>query len=189
MKHARGTIVLLLTLLAGFAWELITDSTGNDVALLRLGALPDSGQLDGQFWRLATYSFLHFNSAHLLINALLLLWVGRFVERGIGTPRFGAIYSFSVLTSAALILLFHYWHPKTGATVGASGGIFGLLGAALLIAYRLRSDRVRKWLWLALIIGFAVSFLPNISLSGHLGGLIGGISLAFVLMRPKSSES
>jgi membrane associated rhomboid family serine protease len=49
------------------ALEIVTHSVGNDVALLKLGALPDNGELNGQYWRFATYSFLHFNWAHLLV--------------------------------------------------------------------------------------------------------------------------
>jgi len=48
---------------------------------LKLGALPDNGQLRGEFWRIATYSFLHFNWLHLLLNVGLLLWIGRIVEQ------------------------------------------------------------------------------------------------------------
>jgi membrane associated rhomboid family serine protease len=177
----------VLALLFGFGLELATDSAGNDAALLRLGALPDNGRLGGEYWRFVTYSFLHFNWAHLVVNAILLLWVGRIVERRIGTGRFGAIYFFSALTSATSILLFHYWHPKMGATVGASGSIFGLFGAALVISYLkqwVSFERLRLWLWIALFVGFGVSLLPDISMSGHIGGLIGGSCLALVMPRP-----
>ena len=93
------------------------------------------------------------------------------------------------LCSAAVILLVHNWQPKEGATVGASGGIFGLLGAALIISYR-RNDnpRFRMWLWLVLLIGFAISFLPDISMAGHIGGIIGGAPLA-LFVKPKANEN
>jgi rhomboid protease GluP len=168
-----------------FGLELATHSVGNNDALLKLGALPDNGELQGQYWRLATYSFLHFNGVHLLVNASLLFWIGGMLERRMGATFTGAIYLCSVLSSAFMILLVHSWHPKIGATVGASGGMFGLVGATLLISYRDtefigRASRLRTWLWLVLLIGFSVSFLPEISMAGHAGGLIGGLLAASV---------
>ena len=91
-----------------------------------------------------------------------------------------------------MILLAHSWHPKTGATVGASGGMFGLLGATLVISYRNagfidQAARLRTWLWLVLFIGLAVSVLPEISMAGHVGGLIGGGFVAiFTKLRKKA---
>jgi membrane associated rhomboid family serine protease len=121
----------------------------------------------------------------------LLLWAGRIVERRVGIGQFTGIYAASALFSAAVILLFHHWHPKMGATVGASGGIFGLLGAALVIFYRrdsTPSDRLRTWLWIALLAGLTISFLPGISMAGHIGGLIGGIFMASVVKQRSESK-
>ena len=136
MKAGLGTITLVVALLVGFGIEIATHSVANEASLLKLGALPDNGALHGQYWRVAPYSFLHFNGAHLLVNVLLLFWVGRIVEGWVGIACAAAIYGSSVLSSATVILLFHNLHPKAGATVGASGGIFGLLAAALIISYR-----------------------------------------------------
>src|SRR5438132_8481403 len=107
----RGTIVLILAITVGFGIEIATNSVGNDDALLKLGALPDDGQLHGQFWRIATYSFLHFDGVHLLLNVGLFWWIGRVVERQAGTGRGALIYFVSVICSAAVILLVHSWHP------------------------------------------------------------------------------
>jgi len=177
----RGTALLLVAIAIGFGIELATNSIGNEAALLKLGALPDNGQLHGEFWRIATYSFLHFNWLHLLLNVGLLFWIGRIVENQVGIGRGALIYFVSVICSAAMILLIHNWHPKDGATVGASGGVFGLLGAALIILYRKNSgERFRKWLWLTLAIGFGVSLSPDISMAGHFGGIIGGAAVALL---------
>jgi membrane associated rhomboid family serine protease len=179
---ARGTVLLIVAIVIGFGIELATKSVGNDAALLKLGALPDDGQLQGEFWRIATYSFLHFNWLHLLLNVGLLFWIGRTIERQVGTGRGAIIYFVSVLVSAAVILLVHNWHPKPGATVGTSGGVFGLLGAALIISYRQNGEeRLRRLLWIVLLIGFGISLLPDISMAGHIGGMLGGVGAALPL--------
>lgn len=178
-RRRTGTIGLIVAILIGFGIELATNSVGNDAALLKLGALPDNGQLHGEFGRIATYSFLHFNWLHLALNVGLLWWIGRIIENQVGVRRGAMIYLVSIACSALVILLWHNINPKEGATVGASGGVFGLLGAALVISYRKNgSERFRKWLWIALLIGFGVSFLPEISMSGHIGGILGGVATA-----------
>jgi rhomboid protease GluP len=156
VKAGVGTIALVVALLVVFGIELATRSVGNDASLLKLGALPDNGALHGQYWRVATYSLLHFNGAHLLVNVLLLFWVGRITESWVGTPYATAIYVSSVLSSAAVILLFHNLHPKTGATVGASGGIFGLLAAALIIL--IATARARLIETAVFALGFGLLF-------------------------------
>src|SRR5207302_7560557 len=137
-----------------------------------------------QYWRLATYSLLHLNGTHLLVNAMLLLWIGRIVESRVNIADASAIYVSSVLCSAALILLVHHLYPKTGATMGASGGVFGLLAAALIISYRHKpqpvagQSRLRALLRIALLAGFGISFLPGTSMTGLDGCLVGGAVLA-----------
>jgi len=178
----RGTIVLILAITVGFGIEIATNSVGNDDALLKLGALPDNGQLQGEVWRIATYSFLHFNWMHLLLNVGLLFWIGRIVEQEVGAGQGALIYFVSVICSAAVILLMHNWHPKQGGTVGASGGVFGLLGAALIISYRQNGERrLQKGLWIVLLAGFGVSLLPDVSMAGHIGGIIGGVPVALLV--------
>src|SRR6266550_8212500 len=189
IRDSYGTLWLIIAIMIAFGIEITTNSVGNDAALLKLGALPDNGQLHGEFWRIATYSFLHFNWLHLIVNVSLLLWIGRIVERQVGTTQAMLIYFASVLCSAALILVVHNWNPKAGATVGASGGIFGLLGAALIISCQLKGDdRLRRRLWIALLVGFAVSLFPGISMAGHAGGIVGG-GLMALLVKIRMNES
>jgi membrane associated rhomboid family serine protease len=184
MKPGTGTIILVVAFLVVFGIELANHTAGNETLLLKLGALPDNGELHSQYWRLATYSFLHLNGTHLLVNAMLLLWIGRVVENRVTFADASAIYVSSVLCSAALILFVHQLYPKIGATMGASGGVFGLLAAALIISYRQKAElldrqsRLRTLLWIALLAGLGISILPGISMAGHVGGLIGGAAVA-----------
>jgi membrane associated rhomboid family serine protease len=185
----HGTIWLIIAIAVAFGIEVATNSVGNDTALLKLGALPDNGQLHGEFWRVATYSFLHFNWLHLLLNVGLLFWIGQIVEQQIGTGQGALLYFVSVLCSAAVILMVHNWHPKEGATVGASGGVFGLLGAALIIFYRQNGEpRLKMRVWIVLAAGFGVSLLPDVSMAGHVGGMIGGVPLAFLTKVQKNEN-
>ena len=184
MKPCTGTIILIAAIFVVFGIEFASHSVGNETLLLKLGALPDNGQLHGEYWRLATYSFLHLNGTHLLVNAMLLFWIGRVVESRVNFISAGVIYVSSLVCSAAMILFVHHFHPKTGATMGASGGIFGLFAAALIILHREtteplgRQSRLRALVWVALLAGVAVSLLPGISMAGHIGGLIGGAVVA-----------
>jgi rhomboid protease GluP len=189
IDNILGTIWLIIAIAIGFGIEVATNSVGNDDALLKLGALPDNGELHGEFWRVATYSFLHFNWLHLILNVGLLFWVGRIVEQQVGPGRGALIYFVSVLCSAAVILLVHTWHPKEGATVGASGGVFGLLGAALIISYRRQAEpQLKMRLWIVLASGFAVSLLPDISMAGHIGGILGGVPTALLVKLRKNEN-
>ncbi len=187
MKSMPGTWILILILLAIFGVEISTHTMGDETALLKLGALPANGQLHGEYWRLLTYAFLHLNWTHILVNLALLWWVGRIVERRTGTGRFALIYLVSILLSGATILFKYAMAPSEGAAIGASGGVFGLLGAALVLVYRrdmatFGQDRgLRTGLWICLAIGLLISFLPGVSTAGHIGGLIAGLILGAIV--------
>ncbi len=166
MKPGTGTIILVAAFLIVFGIELASHSVGNEALLLKLGALPDNGELYSQYWRLATYSFLHLNGTHLLVNAMLLLWIGRVVENRVTFADASASYGSGVLCSAAMILFVHHVYPKAGATMGASGGVFGLFAAALIVSYREKAEplhrqsRLRTLLWIACSQVWAFHFSP-----------------------------
>ena len=136
-------------------------------------------QLDHEYWRLVTGAFLHASIIHILFNMYILWWLGNLLEPAIGSVRFGAVYLVSLLAGSmgALILT-----PDT-ATVGASGAIFGLLGAG---AVEMRSRGIgvmESGFGMMIVLNLGLSFaLSNISVGGHVGGLIGG-ALAGVALR------
>jgi rhomboid protease GluP len=170
-----------------FGVEIATHTMGDEIALLKLGALPENGQLNGEYWRFVTYAFLHLNWTHIIANLALLWWVGRIVERRVGTGRFALIFLLSILLSRATIFIKHLTSPSEGAAIGASGGVFGLLGAALIFVYRRdmatfgQDSGLRTGLWICLAIGLAISFLPGVSIAGHIGGLISGLILGMIV--------
>ncbi len=134
---------------------------------------------NGDWWRLFTSAFLHASLIHIGFNMYFLWFVGSAVEQALGRGRFLLIYFVSALAGSAGALVLT---PRT-PTVGASGALFGLLGAALIL------ERQRNYVLggsaLALIvINLILSVtLSNISLGGHLGGLIGGVLCTLVLSK------
>ncbi len=128
---------------------------------------------DGEWWRLLTAGFLHGGTFHLLLNMYALYILGRMLEPSLGHVRFAGLYFASLLAgSFGAVLL----DPAT-PVVGASTAIFGLLGAAIVMARNRGIDVMASGLGPILIINLVITFFPgfNISIGGHLGGLAGGV--------------
>jgi membrane associated rhomboid family serine protease len=132
---------------------------------------------NGDWWRLITAAFLHASVIHIGFNMLALWWFGAPVEAYLGRARFIGLYLVSGLagSAGALVLTPH------AVTVGASGAIFGILGAMLILEWQ-ATGRLGGNAMTLIVINLALSFaIANISIGGHIGGLIGGIlsTLAF----------
>jgi len=125
MKFKSVTFALMFILSVLFAIEIATHPMGNELALLKMGALPTNGQLNGEYWRIVTYSLLHLNWQHFILNLAALWWLDRLAERRVGSIQLALIYGASILLSGIAILIWHGVYPGTGSAVGASGGIFG----------------------------------------------------------------
>jgi membrane associated rhomboid family serine protease len=131
----------------------------------------------GDWWRLITAAFLHGSVIHIAFNMLALWWLGAPVEMALGRVRFIGLYFVSGLAGSAGALV----ADPNSFTVGASGAIFGLLGAGLILEWQATGSIAGNYLTL-ILINLAISFaVPGISIGGHVGGLIGGIlaTLAF----------
>ena len=133
----------------------------------------------GDYWRLITAAFLHYGPFHLLLNMLGLYWFGSLLEQRIGSGRFLLIYLVSGLAGSAGALVV----SPTNPTVGASGAIFGILGAGLVLEHQ--RDYVFGGSALGVIVANLVLtfFWPGISIGGHIGGLIGGAASMLALSR------
>lgn len=131
----------------------------------------------GQWWRLLTSAFEHFGPWHLFANMWMLLILGLGVERAITSIRYLGIYIASVLAGSAAAL----WMTSTSIIAGASGGVFGVMGAWAVIAtaYRLKPQGLLVLIGLNIVISIVV---PGISLAGHIGGLLGGAVAAAVMI-------
>jgi membrane associated rhomboid family serine protease len=142
---------------------------------------------NGEWWRLLSAAFLHANFLHLGLNMLFLWWIGGPVEEAIGRARFALLYVVSGLAGSAGALLFgHYGlfgtDPGTH-TVGASGALFGILGAAFVFE-RQRLYVLGGGAMATILINLAFGFVvTGISIGGHVGGLVGGMLGALALSR------
>ena len=162
--------------LAVFALERGGDAS---TYVFRKGALTGIGVANGEWWRVGTAAFLHANTLHILFNMYALWLLGRALERYIGAGRFLAIYAVSGITgSAGALLLTNLYTP----TVGASGAIFGLMGA-LLVLERRGVPLVGPIIPVLAINLFISWRIPGISIGGHVGGLIGGVVSALAIER------
>lgn len=135
---------------------------------------------NGDWWRLVTTMFLHGSILHLGFNMLALYWLGTIIEQALGTPRFLLVYTVSGLAGSAGALWFS---SSLAVTVGASGAIFGLIGALLILEY-LATGSLMGQAMILILVNFAFTFaVPGISKGGHVGGLVGGIVATYALMR------
>ena len=140
---------------------------------------------NGGWWRLITAAFLHANIVHIGLNMLALVWLGGPVERYIGPLRYLGLYVVSGLAGSAGALVV----TPNSPTVGASGAIFGILGALFVLERKgsiMTGGQVAGLIVLNLIFTFAVS---NISVGGHVGGLIGGVVLMWLFVHTRRSAA
>jgi membrane associated rhomboid family serine protease len=163
-------------------------SGGASGTVLREGALLGSsespglvgaGVAHGQWWRIITGGFLHENLLHIGFNMWVLYYLGTMLEPALGRLRFALIYAVSLLAGSLGALLV----SPHSLTVGASGAVFGLMGAAAVEVRARQIPLMQSGVGSLIVLNLIISFtLPGISWGGHLGGLIGG-ALAAALMR------
>ena len=132
----------------------------------------------GGWWRLITTAFLHANVLHIAFNMLALWWIGAPVEQYLGRARYVGLYLVAGLAGSAGALM-----QTPLVTVGASGAIFGILGAMMILEYQL-TGRLGGNAMTLIVINLVISFsFAGISWGGHVGGLIGGILVTLAYAR------
>lgn len=135
--------------------------------------------LDGDWYRLVSAMFLHASLLHLGFNMLVLWWLGTIVEQALGTWRFLLVYFVAGIAGSAGALLLT---GPTAITVGASGAIYGIMGSLLILEWLSTGSFAGQAMGL-IVLNLALTVaIPNISLGGHLGGLVGGIAATFALV-------
>jgi membrane associated rhomboid family serine protease len=179
-----NVLVWLAIIVTGGARSALIDR----LALMPQGALFGTGNgaverihgvADGAPWQVLTVMFTHVAVWHIGFNMLALYTLGPTLEAAVGRARFLAVYLGSGLAASATIL---WLAPVHGLTVGASGAIFGLMGALLVLAIKVRGDVRGMLTWIAINFVITFVFVRQISWQGHLGGFVAGLALGAVLV-------
>jgi len=136
------------------------------------------GVADGALWQVLTSAFTHVEIWHIGFNMLALWFLGPQLELALGRLRFLALYLLSAIAGSTMVLWFA--NPFT-QTLGASGAVFGLMGALLVLAVKVGGNvsQIGGWLLINAVLTFT---FPNISWQGHLGGFLGGVLVAAVIV-------
>ncbi len=153
---------------------LLTDAAG--CAASGHSWLP--GVATGAVWQVLTSAFVHVQPWHILFNMFALHVLGPQVEGVFGRARFLTMYGVSALAASALVMAVAAPYQ---ATLGASGAIFGLMGAFLVLALRRRADLRGILVWLGLNAAITL-LVPNVSWAGHLGGFLGGVAVTALMV-------
>ena len=135
-------------------------------------------------WRLITAGFLHYGPIHVALNMIALWIIGRDIEPVLGRARFAAVYFLSLLGGSVAVFLFG---PVNSGTAGASGAVWGVMGAVLVVVVRLKLNP--QPVLAVIAINAVISFLPGVSLLGHLGGFVVGVlATAALLYAPRDRQ-
>lgn len=138
-----------------------------------------------EFWRFLTAGFVHIDFFHLFVNSIALINLGMITERIFGSVKFSIILIISIIMGSWFV----YVGQGNMVVVGSSGGLYGLMGALLVYTFEsgaIRQPAIRSQFIRILLINAMISFLPGISILGHLGGFVAGIMLAiFFSITPK----
>jgi rhomboid protease GluP len=189
---ATATLAFVLLNLAVFAWQLwatglpLIFGTASPAILAAHGGLaPILVLQQHEYWRIVTSAFLHGSLWHVFTNMFSLLFIGAFVEIAAGSRGMVAVYCVSFVAASLAIVAFG---TAQTVTVGASGGVFGLIGAVMAIGLKsgesglqLVLDNVKP-LATAMLLTFLV---PGISRGGHVGGLLAGFLIMLAIFQPR----
>ncbi|MER2605451.1 MAG: rhomboid family intramembrane serine protease [Siculibacillus sp.] len=186
-----ATIVLLMVVFLiqkRFAYDVGAHGAMSHESLLALGAASrDLVIRGGQLWRVFTAPLMHLDSSHLFGNLFALFWIGMRLEPIIGRGWFSTIFLVSALTGVIGSLA---GNPAHIVTVGASGAITGVIGAALVMSFHRSADedhrrKMRKsalWFGVPALLPLVFGGLGNTDYNAHLGGALGGAAVGLVLI-------
>jgi membrane associated rhomboid family serine protease len=180
--RAPATFVLIALNVAAFFAEIATGSGG--FGTITSSLIPEFGLFgpsvaEGEWYRLFTCAFLHAGLFHIAGNMILLYFLGRILEPGIGTPRFVAVYLVSLFAGSFGALLL----SPDSLSVGASGAVFGVLAATFVIARGRGVDALASTVGVLILLNLAFSFgVRGISVGAHLGGLAAGLLCALLIL-------
>ena len=181
-------IIMAICIILFILMELSGGST-NSQTLLKYGANLDVLVKNGEYYRLFTCIFLHIGIMHLLCNMYSLYIIGREVENLFGKIKYIIIFILSGIFGSIMSLAFTH----NTISAGASGAIFGLLGALLYFGMHYRTylgEAIKRSIIPILVVNLIIGFFAEgIDLAAHIGGLVGGILLAMMVGVPDKSKT
>lgn len=180
-NHPVTSIIIIINLVMGI---VVMFSGGFTIEnLISWGAiLPPLITEQGEYYRIITAMALHGSVLHFLMNSYVLFYIGGHLERFIGPKRYLLVYMVAGIVSSLFVVFFG---APNVVTIGASGAIFGVMGGLFMLTIKKASwfhpqaiRSIRNLMLINLIFTFVI---PNISIPGHLGGLVAGVLLFFVI--------
>jgi rhomboid protease GluP len=181
-----ATLLLIAALGAVFAWQIDTGALASRESIIAAGALVRDRVMAGEWWRVLSATVLHGGVEHLMGNAVSLYILGMASEHAYGTRSMLLVYLSSGVAGSLLSVAM-----SPGPSVGASGAIFGLMGAVMVLFWKYRHELhvrdkrigvvIAAWALFTIVTGMMVPMIDN---AGHVGGLLGGVATA-LLLRPR----
>ena len=182
-RKAPVTMALLVIIAIVFAFEVMTHAYDSDESMVAMGAIVPGLVQRGELWRLIASMFLHGGWLHWLANSWALYQLGTLYEVLFGSKRFTLVYFATGICAGIASSLYNH-----GPAVGASGAIFGIMGAFIFSIRRSPLYRHQPWsrgligqlvFWIAvnIAIGYSLPFIDNVA---HIGGLVSGLLLGLI---------
>ncbi|MEG1992848.1 MAG: rhomboid family intramembrane serine protease [Acetivibrio sp.] len=186
--YSLGNTILIVINIAIFVFVDLSHSSQNTAWMLKCGAMYWPYLLErGDYYRLLTSMFLHFGTAHIFNNMLVLWFIGGSLEKLIGHIRFIFLYFLSGILAGITSIGYNMFIGNTPVSAGASGAIFGVAGALLYVilinrgkAPGLTRNQMLVFVFLTLYSGLTSQGVDN---AAHIGGFISGFLLAVILYR------
>ncbi|MCR4797977.1 MAG: rhomboid family intramembrane serine protease [Lachnospiraceae bacterium] len=181
---ANTTLVVVNTLI--YLYMILTGDPSDLNYMYAHGAMvSDPEILNGEYWRMISCAFLHFDNSHIFNNMIMLLFLGVYVERAFGTLRYLLIYFFCAFSGSFVSYIAAMEGETLVVSGGASGAIFGIMGALLFVILykkgRYEGLTMKRYLFMIVIslyYGFATAGVDNLA---HVGGFIAGFLAGFLL--------
>lgn len=182
-------IIMAICIVLFIMMEVFSGGSTNSSTLLKYGANLDVLVKEGEYYRLFTCMFLHIGIMHLACNMYSLYVVGREVESLFGKIKYIIIYVLSGIFGSIMSIAFTH----NTISAGASGAIFGLLGALLYFGIHYRTylgDAIKRSVIPIIVINLLIGFFSEgIDLAAHIGGLVGGVLVAMMVGIPDKSKT
>ena len=192
-QDALITRIIMALNVAVFVWVLIGDTSsagfGSSISPreVELGLNKLLLSFNHEWYRLITSGFLHFGILHIAMNMYLLFQLGKLLEPPLGRLRYGLLYFACLLGGSLGVLVLE--GSSTGLHGGASGAVFGLMGAAAIGMQRRGINIFQTGLGATLMINLLLTFtIPGISIGGHIGGIVMGAICGSIMLPPPQQK-